>query len=126
MLVQPVRYHVSLLPEGAEDRYLFTITIAYHGNSRWGVYKGAYEYSSLPQALSNDASWDYEGSEERQDEGWLTAHRFTLDHALELAKAQAPEIGIYSHRDKKFIRARDVLESTVDSLHFSEEEKENP
>lgn len=109
-LPQCVRFHVCVLPEDAQDRYMFTITVDYRGKGRWGVYEGAYEYTTLPRALDADLEWDYEGSEQRQDEDWLAAHRFPLDVALDLAKRKAPDVGFYSHRHQRFVSARDVLE----------------
>lgn len=111
MLVQATRYTVTVLPAGYEshdDWHFFVVTVQYRGGGRWAVYKGAYEYSSLPSALSATGEWDMEGSQEREDPGWLDTHRFDLDTALGLAKEVAPAVGIYSHRDKKFITATEV------------------
>src|SRR5690242_4491008 len=111
MLVQPTRYVVTVLPEGYDtfdDWYLFVVTVQYRGRGRWAVYKGAYEHSSLPSALSRDGAWDLEGVEEREDTEWLDQHRFDLDTALGLAQEAAPDVGIYSHRDRKHITAQDV------------------
>lgn len=112
--VQPVRYIVTVLPEDYETYndswYMFVITVQYRGGGKWAVYQGAYESSSLPTSLSADGEWDMEGSEQRMDEAWLAQHRFDLDTALALAREFAPDVGVYSHRDRKVISAADLLE----------------
>lgn len=112
MLVQPTRYIVTVLPdyEKYQDWYMFVVTLRYTGREKWAVHQGAFESSSLPTVLSADGKWEKEGTTEREDEKWLSSHRFTLGKALELAKQAAPGVGIYSHRDSKFITATDLLE----------------
>ena len=63
VVVRAVRYHVSMLPPDHEEGYLFTVSVQYRGGGKWGVYEGAYEYSSLPRALDRGGVWDYEGVE---------------------------------------------------------------
>lgn len=94
MYVTPVKYYVSLLPEDYPDRYLFTVTVEKRAREKWAVYKGAYSYSSLPEALNSNGTWDYEGSAEREDLHWLDSHRFSLDEALKLAQEVAPSVGV--------------------------------
>jgi hypothetical protein len=110
--VHAVKYIVTVLPdyEEFEDWPYFVVTVTYRGKGRYAVYQGAWESNSLPYAANGDGEWDMEGSEQREDTAWLDRHRFSLDQALRMARRLAPAVGIYSHRDKKFITAADLLE----------------
>jgi hypothetical protein len=94
-IVQPSAYLVSLLPEGHDDRSLFTVNVEYRGRGLWAV-------KSRSRSLSLDGEWSYgfawsEGDREpatseemtsfdREQEAWLAAHRFDEATALRLAK----------------------------------------
>ncbi|MFD7093355.1 hypothetical protein [Streptomyces xanthophaeus] len=97
-IVTPVRYLVSCLPEGHDDRYLFTLHVEYRGNDLWSV-------KCRSQNLSADGSWSWGfawsggnepatseemASYDKEQAVWLAEHRFDLETALRLAKEQAP------------------------------------
>lgn len=95
------RYLVSCLPEGHDDRYLFTITVEYRGNGRWSV-------KNRSQCLGADRSWSWGfrwtggddepatsedmASFDKEQDAWLAEHRFDLETALRLAKEHAPRL----------------------------------
>lgn len=110
--VYPVRYFVTVLPdyESFEDWQFFGVTVTYRGHGRYAVYQGSWESNPLPYAASGIGEWEMEGSEEREDKQWLERHRFVLGDALRIARNLAPTVGIYSHRDKRFISATDLVE----------------
>lgn len=110
--VHAVKYYVTVLPdyEIYDDWSFFVVTVTWRGRGRYAVYQGAWESSSLPTVANGMGEWDYEGSEQREDEAWLSTHRFDLETALTIARKLAPSVGIYSHRDKRFITATDLLE----------------
>lgn len=93
--ITPSAYLVSLLPEGHDDRYLFTCTVDYRGNGQWSV-------KNRSRILGADGSWttgfDWSGGPDepateedmavfdREQTGWLAAHRFDEATALRLAE----------------------------------------
>lgn len=99
--VQPWKYLVSCLPEGHDERGLFTLQVECRGGDRWAVIQRS-------QFLGADGTWSWgfdwsrgdaepATSEEmeifdREQEAWLAAHRFDHDTALRLAKELAPKI----------------------------------
>jgi hypothetical protein len=87
--VRPVKYLVSVWPEGEEtvNTFSFSITVSYRGKSRWAVERSMY-------VLSADDAWDYEVSDDRDNDEWLTAHRFSLEDALALASKHAPNVSV--------------------------------
>lgn len=102
--VRVTRYEVSCIPEDNDDSGVFTITVQYRGEGRWGVFRGEH------RQLGADGlwSWGYEWpggdrepatDEERDDyargeEAWRDAHRFDLETALTLAKQAAPKLTV--------------------------------
>lgn len=94
-LVQPSSYLVSLLPEGHDDRYMFTVQVDYRGGGLWSV-------KNRSRILGVDGTWctgfDWSGGPDepateaemaqfdREQAAWLDAHRFDEETALRLAK----------------------------------------
>lgn len=93
--VQPSGYLVSLLPEGHDDRYLFTITVEYRGNGLWsaknrsrvlgadGTWCTGFDWSEGPAEPATAAEMDQFDKEQAV---WLADHRFDEETALRLAK----------------------------------------
>ncbi|MGV2914650.1 hypothetical protein [Streptomyces alfalfae] len=89
--VQAVEYTVSCVPEDDIDGHLFGIRVQYRGQGRYAVIRSA------DMCLGTDGTWDYGVKEYDRGDAWLDAHRFDLDTALRLAKAQAPLVTINGH-----------------------------
>ncbi|GGU62101.1 hypothetical protein [Streptomyces lavendofoliae] len=98
--VVPVRYLVSCLPEGHDDRWLFSIQVEYRGNGLWAV-------KLRSQTLGADGTWSFglrwiESNREpdpsevdaydKAQAAWLAEHRFDHDTALRLAREHAPRL----------------------------------
>lgn len=93
--VQTSGYLVSLLPEGEEDRYLFTVKVEYRGDGKWAV-----KNRSRTLGIDGEWSWGFTWSEgdrepstsdemsrfDAEQNEWLAAHRFDEETALRLAK----------------------------------------
>ncbi|MEV0779221.1 hypothetical protein [Streptomyces sp. NPDC050428] len=87
---QPVRYEVSILPEGDINRHVFNIDVEYRGDGRWAVTRHG-------SCLGADGEWaDGVKPYDRGNE-WLNAHRFDLDTALRLARDAAPHVVVNGH-----------------------------
>lgn len=96
--VQVVKYSVSVLSMGHEDRHLFEIVVEWRGVP-WQVreardtYDRVWSVSSLMRmVLSRGGKWHYEPSPSNRTLPWCRNHRFTLDEALKQARKQAPAI----------------------------------
>ncbi|MEV8353162.1 hypothetical protein ACFVTT_23410 [Streptomyces niveus] len=81
----PVRYEVSILPEGDINRHVFNIDVEYRGAGRWAVTRHG-------SCLGADGTWDFGIKEYDRGDDWLNSHRFDLDTALRLAREHAPHI----------------------------------
>jgi hypothetical protein len=83
-------YDVSVWPDDIEcvDSSTWKLTVEYRGRGKWAVTRTG------RVCLGSDGEWDWESiPSERQDE-WLTAHRFPLAEALDLARRHAPDVKI--------------------------------
>ncbi|MGW4222960.1 hypothetical protein ACWEG1_05835 [Streptomyces bauhiniae] len=95
--VEPTRYVVSCLPEGHDERFLFTIEVEYRGGGKWAVF-------NRTRVLGHDGQWSFGfnwrgGAEPTTDEEcddyekshgeWIAAHRFDKTTALDLAQQAA-------------------------------------
>lgn len=95
--VEAYKYLVSCLPEGHDDRYLYTVQVEYCGHDLWAV-------TNRTRLLDTDGNWsfsqDWSGdrepitdaelaSAEREHEAWKAERLFDLDTALSLAKNAA-------------------------------------
>lgn len=94
------RYEVSCLPEDHETQPSMTISIEYRGGDRWAVTNRG-RFLGSDGAWSHPYGWDREPTtEEEMDayevgrEAWLTAHRFDLDTARQLAQEAAPKLTV--------------------------------
>jgi hypothetical protein len=93
--VLPVRFVVSTIPEGHDDRYTYTINVQYRGEGLYSVGHGL-AYADA------DGVWSYEPGrssedDERDDDttlDWVAAHRFDLTAALRLARRLAPSLTV--------------------------------
>ncbi|GAX57242.1 hypothetical protein [Streptomyces olivochromogenes] len=86
--ILPIRYVVSSLPEGHEDRYTFTINVHYRGN-------GQYSITQRLRCYGTDGTWSYEpdfGEDDQAEAAWLATHQFDHDAALKLARELAPTL----------------------------------
>lgn len=83
--VQVTEYTVCLLPEDDINASAFGITVAYRGRGLWAV-------SRHRQCLGADGEWDWEPLPSGRTDEWLATHRFDLETALRLARAEAPRI----------------------------------
>lgn len=99
--VQPSGYLISCLPEGHDERFLFTVQCKYRGDGKWAVYNRS-------RLLATDGTWTFgfqwsggnaepatdEGlaSFDKEQEAWLADHRFDHDTALRLAKEAASKL----------------------------------
>lgn len=97
--VTATRYLVSCLPEGHENRYLFTIQVEARSDGQWavmqrsrnlgtdGVWSWGFRWSGGDHepATSEDMT-----SFDKEQAVWLAEHRFDLETALRLAKEHAP------------------------------------
>ncbi|MEU7066931.1 hypothetical protein [Streptomyces sp. NPDC046161] len=99
--VTATRYVVSCLPEGHENRYLFSIQVETRSNGQWAVMHrsrnlgadGTWSWGfrwSCDSTLSEPATEDEIDSFNKEQDAWLAEHRFDLETALRLAKEQAP------------------------------------
>lgn len=94
-LAQPSGYLVSLLPEGHDDRCLFTVTVEYRGGGLWsaknrgrilgidGSWSTGFDWSGGPDEPATEAEMEQFDQEQA---GWLATHRFDEETALRLAK----------------------------------------
>lgn len=80
----PTEYKFCCLPLDQKGAYHFTVTVTWRGRGLWAV-KNSYGY-----CFGRDGEWDYEPSSSNREDGWLEAHRFTLEEALEIAEREAP------------------------------------
>lgn len=87
---RPTGYSVSCLPEGDANGYLFDIAVVYRGWGSWAVERHG-------SCLGGDGKWSWEALPSSREDEWLESHRFSLDKALELAKATAPFITVNGH-----------------------------
>ncbi|MFE6126680.1 hypothetical protein ACFQ6Q_00185 [Streptomyces sp. NPDC056437] len=87
---QATEYEVSILPEDDINRSTFTITVQYRGAGRWAVTRHG-------SCLGTDGQWDFGVKEYDRGDNWLNAHRFDLDTALRLARAEAPHVICNGH-----------------------------
>lgn len=92
--ITPVDYTVTMIPDGwtGDSGHLWIIHVEYMARrgepGTWRVVKNP--TSSLPEVLNANGTWEDEGSEDRMNQDWLAAHRFTLTEALRLAREAAP------------------------------------
>jgi hypothetical protein len=86
--VRPVEYLVTVWPEGHDcsEASLWSLLVDYRGHGNWAVEQG-WSHGSPKIVLTRSGEWD---CDQRGDPGY----RFTLDEALELARAHAPAIEI--------------------------------
>ncbi|MEU9578768.1 hypothetical protein [Streptomyces chilikensis] len=80
--VHATEYQVSCLPDDDINSHLYAITVQYGGDNRYAVIRHS-------MCLGADGTWDHGVKEYDRGDDWLTAHRFDLDTALQLAKEQA-------------------------------------
>ncbi|MFC7344903.1 hypothetical protein [Saccharopolyspora griseoalba] len=80
--VRVSQYEVSFVPESSPARRHYTLRVVHKGFDRWAVTDGSL-------TLGSDGEFVYETGDDRMDLGWLEAHRFDLDTALDLAKRHA-------------------------------------
>lgn len=97
--VTATHYAVSCLPEGHENRYLFTVQVEARSGGQWAVIQRArnlgidgawswgFRWSGEPTEPITEAEMD---SFNKEQAVWLAEHRFDLDTALRLAKEHAP------------------------------------
>lgn len=90
--VTPTQYTVSCVPETVDGYYHFQIIVQHRGDSRWAIYQGT--TNGGPVWNQQQQSWDYESSQDRDDEQWMADHRFGLDEALAIAKKVAPTLTV--------------------------------
>ncbi|MFD8234036.1 hypothetical protein ACFV20_19410 [Streptomyces sp. NPDC059696] len=99
-IVQATGYVVSCLPEGHDERFLFTVQVEYRGDGKWAVV-------NRTRLLGYDGTWSFgfhwrDGAEPTTDDEcdeyekaqgeWIAAHRFDHDTALSLAKEAAKRL----------------------------------
>lgn len=86
--VMASRYLISCLPEGHDNRSLFTVQVEYRGYGLWAVV-------NRTRLLGKDGTWawgpDFENSDdpEKTHQQWTADHRFDHDTAIRLAKEAA-------------------------------------
>lgn len=78
-------YTVSALPEDDINAMHFQITVAYRGRGLWAV-------SRHCQCLGRSGEWDWESVPSERTDEWLAEHRFPLEEALRLARAELPKL----------------------------------
>lgn len=84
---QATEYTVSAAALDDYDGYEYRITVAWRGRDRWAV-------SRHGRCLGSDGEWDYEPIPSEREDGWLDAHRFDLDTALQIARDAAPKLTV--------------------------------
>lgn len=86
--VMASRYLISCLPEGHDNRFLFTVQVEYRGEGLWAV-------TNRTRLLGKDGTWswgpNFENSDdlEKAHEEWIGDHRFDHDTALQMATKAA-------------------------------------
>lgn len=86
--VLPTAYVISCLPEGHDERFMYTVQVRYRGD-------GLYAVKHTLRCYGTDGTWEYEPDFDEDDEAedaWLKAHRFDHDTALRIAREQAPRL----------------------------------
>lgn len=86
-IIQPTRYVVSCLPEGHDDRIIYTLQVCYEGSGLFSVRHGLRQYGA-------DGEWAYvpDFGEDDAEAEWLKDRRFDHDTALKLARQLAPTL----------------------------------
>jgi hypothetical protein len=85
--VRPTEYTVNCLPEEDLEGHIFAIAVAYRGRGLWAVLRHG-------RCLGAGGAWDHEMQPSSREDDWLTTHRFSLNEALTLAKAAAPNVTV--------------------------------
>lgn len=85
--VKAIKYEVNAYPDRGDDdpnRIHFRIFVEYRGHGMWAVCDG------FRRCLDSAGDWSCESQSSERGDDWLTAHRFDLESAIELAKREAP------------------------------------
>lgn len=85
--VEATRYTVSLLPETALEYTVFAISVERRVPGGWAVLRNSW-------CLSADGEWEFEPRPSERTDEWIASHRFTVDRAIELAKAAAHDVTV--------------------------------
>lgn len=85
VIVQPTTYTVSILPADSVYYSTYAITVERRGPNGWAATRRGW-------CLGADGEWDFEPLPSEHTDDWLKAHWFSLDRAIELAKAAAPHV----------------------------------
>jgi hypothetical protein len=100
-IVQTTGYVVSCLPEGHDDRWTYSVRVAYRGDGLWSVQRRSqyvdvsgipspgFSWSGGPDEPATEAEMDSFDAEQAE---WLKAYRFDCDTALRLARQLAPTL----------------------------------
>lgn len=80
-------YSVSLLPVDHPEHDVFSLTVEWRGEGRWGVFCRGF-------CMDASGERDYEPIPSSREDDWLATHRFDLDTALALARAHVGEITV--------------------------------
>jgi hypothetical protein len=112
---QPTRYVVSCLPEGHDERWVFTLQVEYRCNDQWsvrsrsrflgtnGTWSQGFAWSDGPDEPATEAEMD---SFDKEQAAWLAEHRFDHDTALRLARELAPTLTYRGHSVADALAAR--------------------
>lgn len=98
---------VNCLPEDDINAPAFEIKVAYRGRGLWAVLRHG-------SCLSTSGDWDWEHIPSEREDEWLAEHRFSMERALELAKAAAPGVVVNGHT---------VTEALADAVARSKEQQ---
>lgn len=80
-------YTIDPCPTHPVEPALFAVKIEWRGEDRWRVTHMSHVYGA-------DGTFEYEGSNHREDENYMATHRFDLDTAVELARRIAPTVKV--------------------------------
>jgi hypothetical protein len=85
-------YTVCALPRDDPNFNTFAITVAWRGSIHPERLDHCWAATRHRRCLDASGAWDWEPSPSGREDDWLAAHRFTLEQALELARAAAPHV----------------------------------
>lgn len=87
-------YTVCALPPEHPEHQTFAIRVAWRGSMDPDRLDRCWAVCWHGRCINVSREWDYEPSPSNRTDAWIKRHRFTLDKALALARAVAPEVSV--------------------------------